>query len=274
MNVLLLGGHGKIALRLIPLLLARSWSVTAVIRNPEHKPDILSLANNHPGKLSVLLSSLDEVRSDADAKRILDAANPDYVVWAAGAGGKGGPARTQAIDSDAAKHILAASFASARVSKILLISWIGSRRAQPSWMSDADWARIQDVFHRVLPAYAQAKLEADEYMTALAARRAKDVAAGKAKPLQAINLRPGTLTDEEATRKVDLGRTSRGYGTVSREDVAIVADLLLARGDTEGWVDLLAGEEDVEGAVERVARGGVDAVEGEDVEGMVRRFGL
>lgn len=84
MNVLLLGGHGKIALRLIPLLLARSWSVTAVIRNPEHKPDILSLANNHPGKLSVLLSSLDEVRSDADAKRILDAANPDYVVWAAG----------------------------------------------------------------------------------------------------------------------------------------------------------------------------------------------
>jgi hypothetical protein len=59
---------------------------------------------------------------------------------------------------------------------------------------------------------------------------------------------------------------------VTREDVARVADQLLARADTEGWYDLLNGEEPIEEAVERVAREKVDAVDGEDVDGMVKRF--
>ncbi|GLB05192.1 hypothetical protein AtubIFM57258_011228 [Aspergillus tubingensis] len=274
MQVLLLGGHGKIALQLTPLLLARSWNVTSVIRNAEHENEILALGKGAKGKLNVLLSSLDDVKSDADAKNILDRVSPDYVVWSAGAGGKGGPARTHAIDEVAAKHFLSASFSHPSVRKFLLVSWIGSRRKQPTWLSDDEWAGLQNVFYNVLPAYAKAKLEADEYMTALAAARKKLVAAGAAQPLQAINLRPGTLTDTPATRKVDLGKTKKGRANVSREDVAIVADALLARDDVEGWLDLLEGGEDVEGAVERVAREGVDAVEGEDVEGMVRRIGL
>ncbi|XRM48568.1 hypothetical protein ABZX51_011484 [Aspergillus tubingensis] len=274
MQVLLLGGHGKVALQLTPLLLARSWNVTSVIRNAEHENEILALGKGAKGKLNVLLSSLDDVKSDADAKNILDRVSPDYVVWSAGAGGKGGPARTHAIDEVAAKHFLSASFSHPSVRKFLLVSWIGSRRKQPTWLSDDEWAGLQNVFYNVLPAYAKAKLEADEYMTALAAARKKLVAAGAAQPLQAINLRPGTLTDTPATRKVDLGKTKKGRANVSREDVAIVADALLARDDVEGWLDLLEGEEDVEVAVERVARERVDAVEGEDVEGMVRRFGL
>lgn len=88
-------------------------------------------------------------------------------------------------------------------------------------------------------------------------------------PFQAINLRPGLLADHPATRKVQLGKTA-GKGSVAREDVAIVADLLLARDDTSGWYDLLNGDEGVEEAVERVAREKVDAVEGEDVKGMVK----
>ncbi|GLA06542.1 hypothetical protein AnigIFM60653_007480 [Aspergillus niger] len=274
MQVLLLGGHGKVALQLTPLLLARSWNVTSVIRNAEHENEILALGKGAKGKLSVLLSSLDDIKSDADAKNVLDRVSPDYVVWSAGAGGKGGPARTHAIDEVAAKHFLSASFSHPSVRKFLLVSWIGSRRKQPTWLSDDEWAGLQNVFYNVLPAYAKAKLEADEYMTALAAARKKLVAAGAAQPLQAINLRPGTLTDTPATRKVDLGKTKKGRANVSREDVAIVADALLARDDVEGWLDLLEGEEDVEVAVERVAREGVDAVEGEDVEGMVSRFGM
>ncbi|RAL11656.1 uncharacterized protein BO97DRAFT_346567 [Aspergillus homomorphus CBS 101889] len=274
MQVLLLGGHGKVALHLTPLLLARSWNVTSVIRNPEHENEILALGRGAKGKINVLLSSLDDVKSDADAKKVLDAVNPDYVVWSAGAGGKGGPSRTQAIDEVAAKHFLSASFSHPRVTKYLLVSWIGSRRKQPSWLSNDDWAGLQNVFNNVLPAYSKAKLEADEYMTALVAQRKKLVAAGSAQPLQAINLRPGTLVDTPATHKVDLGRTQRGMGKVTREDVAIVADLLLARDDTEGWYDLLNGDEEVEQAVERVVREKADAVEGEDVEGIVKRFGF
>jgi hypothetical protein len=66
------------------LLLARAWNVTSVIRNPDHENEILALGKGARGKLSVLLSSLEDVKSDADAKKIIDAVSPDYVVWSAG----------------------------------------------------------------------------------------------------------------------------------------------------------------------------------------------
>ncbi|KAJ5787734.1 hypothetical protein N7457_002724 [Penicillium paradoxum] len=268
MHVLLLGGHGKVALHLTPLLLNRAWNVTSVIRNPEHENEILELGKGLRGNLNVLVSSLDEVKSVSDAEKILHAVSPDYVVWSAGAGGKGGPARTIAIDQEAAKHFITASFAAPGVSKFLMVSYLGSRKKQPSWMPDDQWAGVVKTNTEILPTYAQAKQEADEYMTALAAKRKLD----GGRPFQAINLRPGILTEQPATRKVELGITGKGRGSVTREDVAIVADKLLARADTEGWIDLVNGEEGVEEAVERVAREKVDAVVGEDVEGMVKRF--
>lgn len=80
------------------------------------------------------------------------------------------------------------------------------------------------------------------------------------------------MKDEPATRKVELGITANGRESVSREDVAIVADQLLARDDVEGWIDLVNGDIPVEEAVEKVAKEKIDSVEGEDVEGMVKRF--
>ncbi|KAJ5963757.1 uncharacterized protein N7479_003633 [Penicillium vulpinum] len=270
MRVLLLGGHGKVALHLTPLLLNRGWSVTSVIRNPEHESEILDLGHGLKGTVNVLLSSLEDVKSPSDAQKIIDTVTPDYVVWSAGAGGKGGPARTIAIDQEAAKHFMTASFAAPGISKFLMVSYLGSRRNQPSWMPSEEWAGMVKTNTEVLPTYAKAKLEADEYMTALAAQRKR--APGSAPPFQAINLRPGILTDQPATRKVDLGITPKARGSVTREDVAIVADQLLARADTEGWIDLVNGEEVVEEAVGRVAREKVDAVAGEDVEAMIKRF--
>ncbi|OKL57410.1 hypothetical protein UA08_07651 [Talaromyces atroroseus] len=269
--VLLLGGHGKIALYLTPLLLARAWSVTSVVRNAEHESEILKLGEGHPGKVSVLLSSLDDVKTQADAQAILDKVRPEYVVWAAGAGGKGGAQRTYAIDQDAAKHFISSSFATPSVTKFLLISHMGSRKTQASWIPDAAWERTKKLWSSVLPDYARAKWEADQLQTALAAvvkRREPN------RKFQSISLRPGLLTDEPATGKVELGRVSAVEGSVSREDVAIVADRLLARDDTEGWIDLLGGQEPVDEAVERVAKGKIDAIGDEDVEGMIKKFGL
>lgn len=163
---------------------------------------------------------------------------------------------------------MTASFATPRITKFLMISYLGSRKNQPSWMPDDQWAGVVKTNTEILPTYAKAKMEADEYMTALAAVQKR----GSKRPFQAINLRPGILTDEPATRKVELGITPKGRGSVTREDVAIVADSLLARADTEGWIDLVNGEEGVEQAVERVVREKIDAVVGEDVEGMVKRF--
>lgn len=84
MHVLLLGGHGKIALHLTPLLLNRGWSVTSVVRNAAHESEILSLGQGHKGTLNVLLSSLDDVKSPSDAQKVIDTVTPDYVVWSAG----------------------------------------------------------------------------------------------------------------------------------------------------------------------------------------------
>jgi nucleoside-diphosphate-sugar epimerase len=83
-RILLLGGHGRVSLLLTPKLLARSWDVTSVIRNPDQKAAILSAGANGPGKLDVLVSSIEDVKSEADAQKILDRVKPDWVVWSAG----------------------------------------------------------------------------------------------------------------------------------------------------------------------------------------------
>ncbi len=84
-RILLLGGHGKVSLLMTPKLVSRSWNVTSVIRNPEQTADILEAGKKGPGKIDVLVESLEEVKSDGDAKRILDKVKPDWVIWSAGA---------------------------------------------------------------------------------------------------------------------------------------------------------------------------------------------
>ena len=83
-RVLLLGGHGKVAIFLTPLLLQRSMNVTSVIRDPKQKDEILRLGENTIGSLDVLVESLEDARTPADAKRVLDEVKPDYVIWSAG----------------------------------------------------------------------------------------------------------------------------------------------------------------------------------------------
>ena len=61
-RVLLLGGHGKIAMKLTPMLTAKSWDVTSVVRNKDQESEIKSLGNG-PGKIDVLVDSLDDVIS-------------------------------------------------------------------------------------------------------------------------------------------------------------------------------------------------------------------
>lgn len=85
-HVLLLGGHGKVALLLTPRLLSRAWRVTSVVRDPAQEAAILEAAGGKdgPGRIDVLVESLEEVRSESDAARVLEATKPDYVVWSAG----------------------------------------------------------------------------------------------------------------------------------------------------------------------------------------------
>jgi len=180
-----------------------------------------------------------------------------------GASAKSGPSAIYAVDRDAATHLFRAAVSTPTTSKVLVISHLGSRELRAPWWSEAEWKYIQYANSLHQDTYV-AKRDADELFTALARRRV--VEAGDT-TFQGILLRPGRLSDEPAKGKVDLGRCRPGL-PVTRADVAAVADALLARSDTRGWIDVAGGEEPVGLAVERVGRSEprVDAIEGEDVE--------
>lgn len=116
-------------------------------------------------------------------------------------------------------------------------------------------------FHtEIMPAYCKAKLASDEALTVLGEERLKRDGKGK---FSYIILRPGTLTDEKESGLVGLGKTPRG--AVTRADVGDIAARLLEVEEVNGWVDLINGKEPAQQAVDRVAREGVDAREGEDI---------
>ncbi len=260
-RVLLLGGHGKVSQLLTPLILSRSWQLTSVIRDHAQAPAITSLGENQPGKLDVLVSSIEDIKTQAQAQSIIDSTCPTYVVWSAGAGGKGGPERTLAIDRDACIAFIHAA-ATSGVSKFLLVSYVGSRRSKAPWWSDAEWSATQEANNGVLKNYFPAKVAADECLISLASQRQSGFAG--------ISLRPGSLTEEEGKGTVALGKTG-ARGTVRRGDVARVAMALL-ENESVGtcWLDLLEGKEEVESAVERCVGKHVDCADGEAVKSMAR----
>lgn len=83
-HVLLVGGHGKIAQLLTPLLLKRSWTVTSVIRAQDQVPTIERLGAGQPGKLNVLVTSIEDLEGQDQAAKILDQVKPDYIAFIAG----------------------------------------------------------------------------------------------------------------------------------------------------------------------------------------------
>lgn len=176
-----------------------------------------------------------------------------------GAGGKGGPARTQAIDRNSCLHFIRAAGRTPSITKFLVVSYLGSRHNKAPWWSDEEWAATQDVNRGALKYYYPAKLDADTAMAAAATRHPH---------LQPIVLRPGALTDGEAVGKVSLGKT-KARGSIRRGDVAAVAAELLD-SEAKGWLDLLEGDEPIADAVQRVVRDKVDCLEGENCYDMGR----
>ncbi|UXA05748.1 SDR family oxidoreductase [Mycobacterium sp. SMC-2] len=139
-------------------------------------------------------------------------AGHDAVVFSAGAGG-GNPARTYAVDRDAAIRVIDAT-ARTDVKRFVMVSYFG---AGP----DHGVPRDDSFF-----AYAEAKAAADAHL--------------RASGLDWTVLGPGRLTLEPATGHIALGR---GKGEVSRADVALVVAAALADDSTVGrTIDFNNGE--------------------------------
>ncbi|MCF8571001.1 NAD(P)H-binding protein [Gordonia sp. HY002] len=191
-DIMIIGGHGKIALLLAPLLDARGDAVTAVIRNPDQADDIRA-AGATPLVLDVENATRDQLAEALDGF--------DAIVWSAGAGG-GNPDRTYAVDRDAAIRTMEAA-GQAGVDRFVMVSYLG---AGPNHGVPSD----EPFF-----AYAEAKAAAD---TALRETR-----------LDWTILMPGALTLDEPSGTIDPAaiRAANLPGT-SRANVALVAAAALA----------------------------------------------
>lgn len=195
-RVIVIGGHGKVALQLARILTDRGDEVSSVFRNPDHSDDVAATG------ATPVAADIEQLDTDALAGLL---AGHDAVVFSAGAGG-GDPARTYAVDRDAAIRVIDAT-GQAGVPRFVMVSYFG---AGP----DHGVPKENSFF-----AYAEAKAAADAYL--------------RAGELAWTVLGPGRLTLDEPTGKIALRNGPRPEkDSVSRTDVAQVVAAALADDST------------------------------------------
>jgi len=218
MRVVVVGGHGKIARLLAPLLLARGDVVVPLVRRPEHADELAAL-----GAQPALL---DIEASDADDFAVVTT-RADAVVFAAGAGPDGRADRKRTVDLEGSlKAQEGARLAGVR--RFVQVSAIGVDEP------------ITDDMRAVWAAYVVAKRDADEAL--------------RASGLAWTILRPGGLTDEAGTGRIMLGEHVPRT-TVPRADVAAVIAAVLLDDATVGlqW-ELVAGDTPIADALAAATR--------------------
>ncbi|NLE96923.1 MAG: SDR family oxidoreductase [Propionibacterium sp.] len=194
-HVVILGGHGKVALLAAPKFKQAGYTVDALIRNPDH-----SLAVEQAGANAVELDI-----EAATAEQMADAfKGADAVVFSAGAGG-GNPVRTHAVDYEAAIRSMDAA-ERAGVQRYVMVSYASS---------EVDVERVE-AGNKFYP-YAKAKHDADAHLESTG--------------LDHTILGPGMLTLEPASGRIRVaergglidGRAPRDKeGETSRDNVAEV----------------------------------------------------
>lgn len=198
-RIAIIGGHGKVALHLARQLTGRGDEVTSIFRNPEHEGDVAATG------ATPLVLDLEAVDTDALAAAL---EGHDAVVWSAGAGG-GNPARTNAVDRDAAMASMEAA-ARAGAYRYVMVSYRGAGRDQ----IPAD---------NPFSTYAEAKAAADAHL--------------RASGLQWTIVAPGMLDLEPGAGSIQVDRDedpALGKVSVSREDVASVIAAVLTDDATIG----------------------------------------
>jgi uncharacterized protein YbjT (DUF2867 family) len=192
-RIAVIGGHGKVALLLAPLLVDAGDEVTAIYRNPAHTAHVEAT-----GARGVVADV--ETLGVEEIAALL--AGHDAVVWSAGAGG-GNPTRTMAVDRDAAIRSMDAA-REASLGRYVMVSYFG---AGPDHGTPPG--------SRFYP-YAEAKAAADTYLRSTA--------------LDWTILGPSRLTPDPPTGSIST--TDETSGQVTRADVAAVIAAVLKDDST------------------------------------------
>ncbi len=211
MRIVIAGGHGQIARQLGRLVAATGHQPVGMIRKPEQVPDL-----QEDGVEPALIDL--EHTDVAEMTEIVKGA--DAVVFAAGGGADGNAERKETVDKGAA-IMLADAAEAAGVRRYVMLSAMGTEGADPD---------SEDV----MQVYLRAKQAADD-----------DV---RGRDLDWTVVRPGMLTDDVPTGRVQVGQLERG--SVTRGDVAHVLACVLESGHAIGKTfDVLGGDLPVEEAV-------------------------
>ena len=214
-DVVIIGGHGKVAMRTTPRLVEEGHTVTSVIRKEEQVQEVEST-----GAKTVLLDIEQATVNDfSDAFQ-----GKDAVIWAAGAGG-GNPERTYAVDRDAAQRSVDAA-AQAGVERYIMISYAG---AGPDHGVSEDSSFFP---------YAESKSTADAHL--------------RESSLKYTILGPGLLTLEDPTFKISVApetgstQSADGGRDTSRSNVAETILVALEEDSTVGQtIDFYDGDMDI-----------------------------
>jgi uncharacterized protein YbjT (DUF2867 family) len=169
-NVVIVGGHGKIAMRLEKILAERGDSPRGIIRKTEQADDIEKIGAE---PIVLDIENVDDI-DDAFA-------GADAVVFAAGAGPGSGPARKLTVDYGGAVKSVAAAIAK-EIRRFLIVSAIGANHPE-RWTDE-------------MKPYYEAKADADKFVAESG--------------LDYTIVRPGRLTDDPGTGKVSVGGGGSG----------------------------------------------------------------
>ena len=198
-RIAIIGGHGKVALLIAPLLVAAGHEVVSIIRDPAQADDITATG------ATPLVLSVEDAGTDELTRAL---AGADAVVWSAGAAGRGGPQRTDAVDRAAAIRSMEAA-AAAGVRRYVMVSFIGAYGEVPA--------------DHPIRAYAIAKIAADRHLQSTG--------------LDWTILGPGRLTLDAPTGAITVGRVESDAGApTSRANVARVIAAVLAEPASIGRV--------------------------------------
>jgi nucleoside-diphosphate-sugar epimerase len=209
MDVVIAGGHGKIALRLLRLLAERGDRARGLIRNPDHAADLEAV-----GGVPVLC---DLEREDNVSRHVEGA---DAVVFAAGAGPGSGPARKQTMDLGGAVKLIEAARANG-IARYVIVSSMGAGRPERA--------------SGPMRPYLEAKAEADERLAASG--------------LDHTIVRPGRLTDQPGSGRIRAGLEIGYGEVTRDNVAATLLAVLDADNTIGKTFDLLDGDSPIEEAV-------------------------
>ena len=211
-NVLVVGGHGKIGLRLLEVLAHRGDLARGLIRDPAQADDLEAV-----GAYAVV----EDLEADGAGKLAHAVDGADAVVFAAGAGPGSGAARKRTVDLGGAVKLIEAC-KRVGVTRYVMVSAMGVDRT--------------DGYPAEMEPYYEAKREADEHL--------------RGSGLDHTIIRPGRLTDGPGTGLIAVGTPLTESGQVTRADVAATIAEALGQPHTIGLTfDLLNGETPIAEAV-------------------------